>query len=227
MDITLSYIEKGSGVPFIMLHGNSENNKYFRNQIDYFSGNYRVIAPDTRGHGKSPRGTAPFTLEQFADDLKEFLDRLGIKRAIILGFSDGGNIALLFTLKYPQYVEKLILNGADLSPRGVKPIVQIPIVVGYDIAVLVSRFDKRAVAKKEMLGLMVGQPNIKTEELESIKAPTLVIAGTKDMIKDKHTLSICRAISNSTLAIIEGTHFCARDNSKEFNKAVSNFLAVD
>ncbi len=224
MDITLNYIEKGSGTPLILLHGNSESNKYFRNQIDCFSEHYRVIAPDTRGHGGSPRGKSPFTLAQFADDLKEFLDCLGIKRAIILGFSDGGNIALLFALKYPQYVEKLILNGADLSPKGVKSIVQIPIVIGFDIAAFVSRFDKKAIAKKEMLGLMVGQPNIKTAELANIEAPTLVIAGMNDMIREKHTVSICRAIPNSALAIIKGSHFCARDNSEEFNKVVSDFL---
>jgi pimeloyl-ACP methyl ester carboxylesterase len=224
MDITLSYVEKGSGTPFVMLHGNSESNRYFCSQIDFFSNYYRVIAPDTRGHGKSPRGKAPFTLAQFAEDLKEFLDDLGIEKAIILGFSDGGNIALLFALKYPQYVEKLILNGADLSPEGVKPIVQIPIELGFSIAGFFSRFDKKAVAKKEMLGLMVGQPNIQTEELESITAPTLVIAGTKDMIKEKHTVSICRAIPNSALSIIKGNHFCARDNSDKFNRVVKDFL---
>ena len=224
MDITLSYIEKGSGTPFVMLHGNGESNKYFCNQIGYFSKYYRVIAPDTRGHGKSPRGKMPFSLAQFADDLKEFLDGLGIGKAIILGFSDGGNIALLFALKYPQYVEKLILNGADLSPRGVKPMIQVPIRIGFGITDFVSRYDKKAVAKKEMLGLMIGQPNIKTEELVALKAPTLVIAGTKDMIREKHTVSICRAIPNSALAIIKGNHFCARDNSEEFNKVVKEFL---
>lgn len=224
MDITLSYIEKGFGNPFILLHGNSESNKYFCNQIDFFARYYRVIAPDTRGHGKSPRGSAPFTLEQFADDLKEFLDELGITRANLLGFSDGGNIALLFALKYPEYLEKLILNGANLSPKGVKRIVQMPIEFAYDITSFFSKFDKNALARKEMLGLMAHQPNIRIEELAKINAPTLVIAGTKDMIKDKHTVSICRAITNSSLAIIEGSHFCARDNSEEFNKVVKEFL---
>ena len=54
MDIALSYLEKGSGQPLILLHGNGGSSKYFKKQIDYFSGDYRVIAIDTRGHGKSP-----------------------------------------------------------------------------------------------------------------------------------------------------------------------------
>ena len=59
VDIELYYQEKGAGEPFILLHGNGENGSYFVKQIAYFSGRYRVIAPDTRGHGQSPRGTAP------------------------------------------------------------------------------------------------------------------------------------------------------------------------
>ena len=56
MDIELYYQEKGHGEPFIFLHGNGENGFYFQNQIDYYQSKYRVIALDTRGHGKSPRG---------------------------------------------------------------------------------------------------------------------------------------------------------------------------
>ena len=73
MDIKLNYIEKGKGTPLVLLHGNGGSLECFRSQIDYFSKKYRVIALDTRGHGKSPRGDKPFTIKQFADDLKDFL----------------------------------------------------------------------------------------------------------------------------------------------------------
>ena len=118
MEITLSYEEYGTGFPLILLHGNGEDHRYFKHQIGPFSEHYRVLAVDTRGHGQSPRGTAPFTLEQFAEDLKDFLDEQEIDRCHLLGFSDGANIALLFTLKYPWYVEKLVLNGANLYYDG-------------------------------------------------------------------------------------------------------------
>ena len=68
MDIKLSYIEKGSGFPLILLHGNGEEHSFFEHQIDYFSEFYRVIAIDTRGHGKSPRGVMPFTISAFRTD---------------------------------------------------------------------------------------------------------------------------------------------------------------
>ena len=113
MDIELYYREAGSGEPLIMLHGNGESGEYFINQIEHFQSRYRVIAPDTRGHGRSPRGEAPFTIAQFANDLYDFMQRLGIARAAILGFSDGANIAMKFAMQHPEMVKALILNGGE------------------------------------------------------------------------------------------------------------------
>ena len=101
MDIKHNYIDTGSGKTLILLHGNNDSLEYFHQQIEAFSPFYRVVALDTRGHGKTPRGNAPFTLVQFAEDLFVFMKRLHIKKAHILGFSDGANIAIAFALKYP------------------------------------------------------------------------------------------------------------------------------
>ena len=76
MEFQLYYTEQGQGTPFVLLHGNGESSDYFSHQIEHFSKTYRVIAVDTRGHGKSPRGDAPFTLAQFVEDLKQLLDYL-------------------------------------------------------------------------------------------------------------------------------------------------------
>lgn len=224
MDIQLHYVEKGSGPPLLLLHGNGENSDYFCHQIDYFQETFHVYAPDTRGHGKSPRGTAPFTLEQFALDLEDFMDEKGIGKADILGFSDGANIALLFALKNPGRVRRLILNGADLFPKGVKRSVQIPIIIGYGIVSFLALFNKKAIPNKEMLGLMVTQPSIAPEELSSLDMPVLVIAGTKDMIRLSHTQLIARSIPGSKLAILEGDHFIASRKWESFNRSVDAFF---
>lgn len=224
MDIDLYYQEKGTQEPFILLHGNGEDGSYFKHQIDYFSDRYRVIALDTRGHGKSPRGTKPFTIEQFSCDLYDFMAGLDISNAVILGFSDGANIAMKFALKYPNKVKALILNGGNLNPKGVKRTTQIPIEIGYKIA---SRFAfKSADAKKnaEMLGLMVNEPNIERNELSKITAPTLVICGRNDMIKESHTKEIAENIPNAKLSIMKGNHFIASKRYVTFNKEVEDFL---
>lgn len=138
----LYYRESGKGQPMILLHGNGEDGTYFEEQIHYFSKRYRVIALDTRGHGKSPRGTMSFTLGQFAEDLKDFLDGKKLKKVILLGFSDGGNIAITFALRYPQYVDRMILNGANLNPFGVKAGVQSLMVAGYGICQMCEAVNK-------------------------------------------------------------------------------------
>lgn len=224
MDITLNYIDVGEGFPLILLHGNGESHEYFSNQTAYFKTEYRVIAIDTRGHGASPRGQTAFTLRQFANDLHDFMVEHGIERAHILGFSDGGNIALYFALKYPQMVEKLILNGANLSPSGIKAYVQLPIVLGYTVSGWFAKKSVEAKANHEMLGLMVNEPHISVSELKSITAPTLVIAGTKDMVKRSHTELIAKSIPNSKLYFINGDHFIAAKKPEPFNSAVKDFL---
>ena len=222
MDIDLHDTQRGSGFPLVLLHGNGEESGYFLHQLEYFAQTYRVIAVDTRGHGQSPRGSAPFTLEQFALDLKEFLDGRGLRRVHLLGFSDGANIALLFALRWPEYVQTLILNGANLDPGGVKPAVQIPIVLGYRMASLFRSPKVRANA--EMLGLMVNEPHISPAELGNLTMPVLVIAGTRDMIREEHTRLIARSIPGARLALIPGNHFIAKQNPGPFNQTVRTFF---
>ena len=82
---------------------------------DEFSKHYQVYAVDTRGHGKTPRGIEPFTIRQFAEDLLGFMDEYQIEKAHILGFSDGANIAMIFAIRYPERVDRLILNGGNLD----------------------------------------------------------------------------------------------------------------
>lgn len=225
MPIELHCIEKGHGDPLILLHGNGEDSTYFEHQMSHFSTSRRVIAIDTRGHGYSPRGTAPFTIRQFADDLDAFMEKAGIAQADILGFSDGGNIALVYALKHPDRVRKLIVNGANLFPSGMKAHVLIPIEIEYRIACMLAPFFAPAKRHAELLGLMTNDPNLTPEDLLDIQAPTLVIAGTHDMIRDDHTRLIAQSIPHSELAILDGDHFVAARNPESFNATVERFLA--
>ena len=224
MTITHHYIEQGSGAPLILLHGNGEDVSYFKHQMEPFSRHFRVIAIDTRGHGKTPRGEAPFTIRQFAEDLLGFMDVHGIGKAHILGFSDGGNIAMVFAMEHPQRVDRLILDGANLDASGVRSSIQIPIEIGFRIASLFAKRNPEARKKAEMLGLMVNDPDVKPEQLSRIQAPTLVLAGDRDMIKESHTRLIAAHIPGAQLKIIPGDHFIADKRPEAFNEAVLSFL---
>ena len=224
MDIEHFYVEKGNGEAIILLHGNGESSDYFEGQIDEFSGQYHVYAVDTRGHGRTPRGEKPFAIRQFADDLLGFMDEHRIGKAHLLGFSDGGNIAMVFAIRHPDRVNRLILNGANLNAGGVKRSIQIPIELGYRIARIFSGRSDSARRNAEMLGLMVNDPNVSPEELAGIRARTLVIAGTRDMIREAHTRLIAKSIPAAELVFVKGTHFIANRRPKEFNRIVLDFL---
>lgn len=223
-DISLCYTMQGAGPPLLLLHGNGEDGNYFSHQMSYFSRRYTVYAIDTRGHGKTPRGTAPFTIAQFAEDLLDFVDEHDMAQVRLLGFSDGANIALSFALANPERVRRLVLNGANLDPSGVKLSVQIPIILGYKLASLFAKRDPKAKRNAELLGLMVNHPHIDPAALEDLYVPTLVIAGTRDMIRDSHTVLIANSLPNSRLEVIAGDHFIASKNPDAFNEAVAKFL---
>lgn len=224
MDIRHFYLEKGTGRPLILLHGNGASSDYFSGQIDAFTGQYHVYAIDTRGHGRTPRGDMPFTIRQFADDLLWFMDERQIKKAHLLGFSDGANIAMVFAIRYPERVDRLILNGANLNATGIKRSIQIPIEIGYRIARCFSAKSESAGRNAEMLGLMVNEPNVSPAELAGIRAKTLVIAGTRDMVRVSHARLIADSIPDARLVFVKGNHFIANRNPLEFNRAVLDFL---
>ncbi|HJC66600.1 MAG: alpha/beta hydrolase [Lachnospiraceae bacterium] len=223
-DFLMHYEEKGDGEPLVLLHGNGEDLGYFAGQMEYFRETYRVIALDTRGHGESERGTAPFTLEQFGRDLYDCLRKMETGPVHLLGFSDGGNIALAFGREHPEMVRSLILNGANLDPWGVKLSVQLPIVAGYGMVSLLAPFLRDCRRKKEILGLMVREPHYEKADLEALTMPVLVIAGDRDMIRESHTRRIAREIKGSRLIILPGSHFLAKENKEAFNRAVEAFL---
>ena len=167
---------------------------------------------------------ALFKLWQFAEDLKEFMDEKGLEKANILGFSDGGNIALLFALKYPERVEKLILNGANIFPEGMAEPDYSKIVAAYERnkAALPEHPEKQD--RFDMLALMVEEPHIRPEELHRLGMPVLVIAGTQDAIREEHTRLIAENIPGAEPVFIEGDHFIAHGKPEEFNRAVEGFL---
>ena len=215
----------GIGYPLILLHGNGESMRYFHNQIDVLSGKYQLILIDTRAHGHSSFGDLPLSFDLFADDVIAVMDKLKIDTAHFLGFSDGGNAAITFALYYPQRVRTLILNGANLTPEGLNNAVRHQIFREHMLYSSLSLFSIKAKRKKEILSLMIDQPQFPDKEIEKIRIPTLVIVGEHDMIKQAHTDKIVSLIKNAKLEIIpHADHFAAEKFPNEFNTAVMSFL---
>lgn len=115
---TISYYEQGNSKDTILfIHGNTSSAIFFEPLFDQLPEGSRVIAPDLRGFGRSSYDKPIETLTDFADDIKLFLDALGIMHVSLVGWSLGGNIAMEFATTYPDMVHALVLLSSG-SPKG-------------------------------------------------------------------------------------------------------------
>ena len=224
MAYQLAYEEHGSGPAILLLHGNGEDRSIFQAQVPILAAQFRVIAVDTRGHGQSPWGEAPFTLKQFAKDLLHLLDDLAIDQVDILGFSDGGNIALLFALRWPERVRRLIISGANLYPSGMRRDVYLSIIKGYLIGSVKGWFSQKDRQRAKYFALMALQPHIRRSALRDITMPVLVMAGTQDIVRDNHTRRIAAALPKAKLVVLPGGHALLTETPEAFNQTVLMFL---
>jgi len=212
----------------ILLHGNGEDWRTFGKQIEPLSKHFKVITIDSRGHGASSFGREQLSIEIMAEDVIGVMNKLNISKAVLVGFSDGGNIAIQIAIRYPNRVDKLILAGANLNPTGIKLLAQFPVIIHYLVCVVASMFSKRAGKQRQILDLMVNQPNFVLEELKMLNMPTLVLAGENDVIKEDHTKLIAKSIPNSKLEILPNAdHFIFSRDVSRVNIMVIAYIYED
>lgn len=217
----------GEGEPaLILLHGNGEDRHCFDKQIYDFSHKHLTITVDSRGHGKSTFGSEALTIAQMAKDTFSVMDELKLQQAVVIGFSDGGNVAIEMARQDPSRIIKLIAAGPNLNQMGVKWYVQLPIILGYGLCAFMGLFSEKARRKAQILNLMVSYPRLKVEDISGIDLPTLIIGGEHDLIRYKHLREIADAIKGARLVIIEGVdHFVFDKAPNTVNKEILDFIA--
>lgn len=223
-DLDLYYEVYGEGEPLVLLHGNSGSIKDYYQQIPVLSKQYKVIAIDTRGHGKSKDSSRKdFTYKMFADDVKAVADHMKIDKINIVGWSDGGNTGLEFALKYPDRLNKLVAIGANAFPEGVEQRLMDHFtnqMTQLNQLNLPEMFNERRVLK-----IMLTEPHISKNDLNTIKNPVLIIAGDKDVIKPDHTEFLSKQIPNAELKIYKDTsHMVPYEKPDELNTDILSFL---
>lgn len=210
-DTKLYYEIYGEGEPILMLHGGVygyiDEYEFF---IDELSKNYKVICLGTRGHVKSDVGHEPYTYDQRASDAKKFLDHLGIEKAKVIGFSDGGYSAYKLAANYPRVVEKIVVIGAGDRPAGSSED------FGYNEEKLMkeagSYFKGRLAAMREperwnqsllWLNDLYLKTDISKSVFEKIKCPVLILAGERDEYSGPENMLKAKSyIESASLAII-------------------------
>lgn len=218
-----------TGEPLLVIHPNGTSIAAMKPQIEYFrTKGYRVIAMDTRDHGKSGDSTGRLTYEKMTADLAALLDHLKIPSVHVLGWSDGAIEALLLGMKYPAKVRKIAATGANLNPSTQAIYPETIAWVKEALASIPPADRDKSEVKRSIrtTELMLKEPQIDLRALESIQAPTLIMAGDHDLIRDEHTLQMFHHIPNGQLAIFPGaTHAVSYDNPALFNATVERFFS--
>ncbi|WP_185152031.1 alpha/beta fold hydrolase [Chryseobacterium vaccae] len=216
----------GQGEPLLLLHGNGDSINTFKNQIPEFAKYYQVIAIDTRGQGKSTdNDTESFNYQIFEKDLEEIIRQLQLQKVSIVGWSDGAITGMLYAMEQPEKVHKLVLMGANLNSSEEAVTSKILFQTRKDIDRLKKQNDPKNRTTIKLLEMILKEPNIPASELSKIKAETLVMAGEKDLILEKHTQLIAQNIPHSELKIVKReNHFLPDENSVLFNSIVLEFL---
>lgn len=218
--IQLYYEMYGEGQPLVMLHGNNGSIGLAGPFYPYFiDKKYRVIAVDSRAHGKSGDSDAELTYDLMASDINELLDQLGIDSVYLFGHSDGAIIGLILAMKYPDKIKKLIAFGSNLVPdtTAVEPLL-------YQYGTRMVSTIEDPIARKRMT-LALKYPNIPFSDLNTIQCEVLIMSGDRDFIRLSHTIRIFENIPKSNLCIIPGaTHMAPWEKKDLFLKLVTDFF---
>jgi pimeloyl-ACP methyl ester carboxylesterase len=225
---------KSPGVPVLLLHGGFGNSNYFGLLIPALVGHgYRVIAMDSRGHGRSTRSDAPLTYDLMAQDVLELLDRLKIPKVDLVGWSDGGIIGLDLAMTHPDRLAGLFAFGANADVSGLKEGAEKTPVFGAYLARTAQeyqalsptpgRWQEFSAAVTKMWATL---PAFTRSGLASIKVPTTIADGEFDeAIQRTHDEYMAQAIPGARLVILPNvSHFAMLQDPPAFNAAVLRFL---
>lgn len=253
--IKIAYDEAGEGAPVVLLHGFPFNRSMWREQTDSLSNAWRVIAPDLRGHGETSVAGEVATMEEMAEDVAGLLDELNISRAVVVGLSMGGYVALAFFRKFRERVRALILadtrpqadtddgrrareetarralaEGMGMVADSMLPKLLAPLTREHKAEVF-ARVREMIVgtdprgAAAALRGMAARRDQ--TDLLPEINVPTLIVVGTEDVLTPPSDAETMHAkIEGSRLVKIEGAgHVSNVERPEDFNRALGEFLA--
>lgn len=230
----IAYSIYGHGEPVLLLHGGLGNSTHFGFQLPALVDKFQVIAIDSRGQGRSTRTPAALTYDLMATDVIAVLDHLHIARASVVGWSDGGEVALKLGIKFPDRVHRLFIFGANYDASGSKArgsraatftAYMQKCRADYQRLLKTTRgFDELTAA---LLPLWRTPSGITRDQLRAIQAPVAVADGDHDeIILIEQIEEMARLIPRGKLVIFSDTsHFALWQDPAAFNQAMLDFLA--
>ena len=217
----------------LFLHGGMSNSDEFVDPVGTpFVADHRVVAFDRRGHGRTADDGEPFHYESMADQTIAVLEQVVGGPAHLIGWSDGGIIGLIVARRRPELVRRLVAIGANFTPDGI-----LPLDVGADSPMASAMVDAYAARSPDgpdhfesvltrFLHMAATEPNMTTQDLAQIAAPTLVMVGDDDLSRLEHTCALYEALPNGQLCVVPGTsHALPVERPDDVARIIRTFLA--
>lgn len=198
------YGELGTSTPpLLLIPGGFMATDSMRSWVSAFADERPVIVFDQQGHGRTPDTSRAMSYEQFADDAAALLRALKVERADVMGYSQGGGVAIQLALRHPALVGKLVSMSATYREDGLYPSVSEGIrrvdataFAGTPVEKAFKEHTPDAAAfdayVEKMKVLAINDQNISDAELRSISAKTMIIIGDADVVKPEHALAMFR-----------------------------------
>ncbi len=220
----------GANESVLLLHGGMSKSEGFDNKLATAVKGFDVHSYDRAGHGRTPDQKGSFHFDFQFKEAVAFLEDVVTEPAHLIGYSDGGVIALMVAINRPDLVKTITLIGANYHHDAGMPPLKLWTPGEAERAKYAAfspdapeTLDKKI---KKMVKIWNSEPEMTKKDLKKIKCPTLVIAGDDDMASLEHTQEIYESIKNSRLAIIPGaSHSIHKDQPELLNEVIRRFLA--
>lgn len=234
------YETEGTGDPLVLLHGGFCTNDTWGAQRADLAAAHRVYLPERRAHGHTADVAGPLTYQDMADDTVAFLEEVVGGPAHLVGWSDGGVVALIVAGDRPDLVRKVVAIGANFRPGPecfVEPsMLDAMTPSGPDLAFFRELYGPVSpdgaghwpVVAEKVIDMWRTQPALTAEDLARVGAPTLVMAGDDDLMTLEHTTALYRAIPDAELAVVPGaSHLVPLEKPALVNRLILDHLAQE
>lgn len=211
------YVEEhGNGPPLLLLHGGGSTvQTSFGAILPTLARTRHVIAPEQQALGHTGDRPGPLSFEQMADDTAALLAHLGVAETDVMGFSNGGVVAMQLAIRHPRLVRRLILCSSFFARAGMPPQfwqgfghatmadMPAPLRAAF-VAAAPNQADVPARFAKQV-ALMEGFRDIPEASLRAIAAKSLVIVGDHDVMSVEHSAQLSRLLPHGELAVLPGS----------------------
>ncbi|MEU1126866.1 alpha/beta hydrolase [Streptomyces sp. NPDC005899] len=234
------YETEGAGDPLVLLHGGFCTNDTWGELRAGLSAGHRVLLPERRAHGHTPDVPGPLSYQDMADDTVAFLETVVEESAHLVGWSDGGVVALLAALARPDLVRAVVVVGANFRPSAecfVEPAMLDAMTPdGTELAFFRELYEAVApdgaghwpVVAAKVLDMWRTQPTLTGEDLARVEAPVLVMVGDDDMMTLEHTTALYDGIPDSRLAVVPGaSHLLPLEKPAVVRQLITEHLAQE